>query len=41
MIHHMICLRASEDYTSQRNLELSKAQHMTLKTFREEEANSN
>jgi len=37
MLHHMTYLRASEDYTSQHDLESSEAQHMTLKTYREEE----
>jgi len=36
MIHHMTCLRASEDYTSQRNLESSEIQHMISKMFRDE-----
>ena len=40
MICHMTCLRASEDYTSRRDLELSKIQHVILKTYREEEVNS-
>jgi len=34
--HHMTYLRASEDYTSRRNLESSKIQHVILKTFRDE-----
>jgi len=34
--HHVTCLGASEDYTSQRNLESSKIQHMILKMFRDE-----
>ena len=36
MIHHMTCLRASEDYTSRRNLESSEIQHVILKMFRDE-----
>jgi len=36
VIHHMTYLGASEDYTSQRDLELSKIQHMISKTFRDE-----
>jgi len=35
VICHMTCLRASEDYISQRNLESSEIQHMILKTFRD------
>ena len=41
MIHHMTSFRVSEDYTSQHDLESSKIQHVILKTFREEKANSN
>jgi len=41
MIRHMTSFGVSEDYTSRRDLELSKIQHMILKTFREEKANSN
>jgi len=36
MIHHVTCLGASEDYTSQRDLESSEIQHVILKTFRDE-----
>jgi len=36
MIHHVTYLGASEDYTSRRDLELSKIQHVILKTFRDE-----
>jgi len=36
MICHMTILGASEDYTSQHDLELSEVQHVTLKIFREE-----
>jgi len=36
MIRYVTCLRASEDYTSRRDLELSKIQHVILKTFRDE-----
>ena len=36
MIHHVTCLRVSEDYTSQRDLESSKIQHVISKTFRDE-----
>ena len=36
MICHMTYLGASEDYTSQHDLELSKIQHMISKTFRDE-----
>ena len=36
VICHVTCLGASEDYTSQRDLESSKIQHMILKTFRDE-----
>jgi len=36
VVCHVICLRASEDYTSQRDLESSKIQHVILKTFRDE-----
>jgi len=32
----MTCLGASEDYTSQHDLESSKIQHVILKTFRDE-----
>jgi len=39
-VDHVIChvtyLRASEDYTSRRDLESSKIQHMISKTFRDE-----
>jgi len=36
MVHHVTCLKASEDYTSQRDLESSEIQHMISKTFRDE-----
>jgi len=36
MICHVTCLRASEDYTSRRNLESSKIQHVISKMFRDE-----
>ena len=36
MTDHMISLESSEDYTSQRDLESSKMQHVILKTFRDE-----
>jgi len=36
VVHHVTCLGASEDYTSRRDLELSKIQHVILKTFRGE-----
>jgi len=36
VICHVTYLRASEDYTSQRDLESSKIQHVILKTFRDE-----
>jgi len=36
MIYHVTYLRASEDYTSQRNLESSKIQHVISKMFRDE-----
>ena len=36
VIRHVTCLGASEDYTSRRDLESSKIQHMILKTFRDE-----
>ena len=36
MVHHVTCLRASKDYTSRRDLESSKIQHVILKTFRDE-----
>ena len=35
VIHHVTYLRVSEDYTSLRNLESSKIQHMISKTFRD------
>jgi len=35
-IHHVTYLRASKDYTSRRNLESSKIQHVILKMFRDE-----
>jgi len=35
VIRHMTCLRVSEDYTSRRDLESSKIQHMISKTFRD------
>jgi len=35
VIHHVTILGASEDYTSQCDLELSKVQHMTLKIYRD------
>ena len=36
MIHHVTCLGVSEDYTSRRDLESSKIQHVILKMFRDE-----
>ena len=36
VIRHVTCLGASEDYTSRRDLESSKIQHVILKTFRDE-----
>ena len=36
VIHHVTCLGASEDYTSRRNLESSKIQHVISKMFRGE-----
>jgi len=36
VIHHVTCLGASKDYTSRRDLESSKMQHVILKTFRDE-----
>jgi len=36
VVCHMTCLGASEDYTSRRDLESSKIQHMISKTFRDE-----
>ena len=36
MVRHVTCLRASEDYTSRRDLESSKMQHVILKMFRDE-----
>jgi len=36
VIRHVTCLGASEDYTSQHDLESSKIQHMISKTFRDE-----
>jgi len=36
VMRHVTCLKASEDYTSRRNLELSEIQHVILKTFRDE-----
>jgi len=36
VVRHMTCLRASEDYTSRRDLESSEIQHVILKTFRDE-----
>jgi len=36
VMRHVTCLGASEDYTSRRDLESSKIQHMILKTFRDE-----
>ena len=36
VIRHVTCLRASEDYTSRRDLELSEIRHVILKTFRDE-----
>ena len=41
VIRHVTYLGVSEDYTSRRDLESSKIQHVISKTFREEEANSN
>jgi len=40
-MYHVTYLEASEDYTSQCNLESSKAQHVTLKIYREEKVNTN
>ena len=40
MICHVTYLEVSEDYTSQHDLESSEAQHITLKTYREEKVNS-
>jgi len=34
VIRHVTCLGASEDYTSRRDLELSKIQHVISKMFR-------
>jgi len=36
VICHVTCLEASEDYTSRRDLESSKIQHVISKTFRDE-----
>jgi len=36
VVRHVTCLGASEDYTSRRDLESSKMQHVILKTFRDE-----
>jgi len=36
VVHHMTCLGASRDYTSRRDLESSKIQHVILKMFRDE-----
>jgi len=36
VVRHVICLRVSKDYTSRRDLELSKIQHVISKTFRAE-----
>jgi len=36
VMRHVTCLGVSEDYTSQRDLELSKIQHVISKTFRDE-----
>jgi len=36
VMRHMTCLGASKDYTSQRDLESSKIQHVISKTFRDE-----
>jgi len=36
VICHVTCLRASEDYTSQRDLESSEIQHVISKMFRDE-----
>ena len=36
VICHVTCLRASEDYTSRRDLESSEIQHVISKTFRDE-----
>ena len=36
MVYHVTGLGASEDYTSRRDLESSKIQHVILKTFRDE-----
>ena len=36
VIHHVTCLGASEDYTSRRDLESSKIQHVISKMFRDE-----
>ena len=35
VIRHVTCLGASEDYTSQHDLESSKIQHMISKMFRD------
>ena len=35
VIRHVTCLGVSEDYTSRRDLESSKIQHVILKTFRD------
>ena len=40
VIDYVTSLRVNEDYTSQHDLESSKIQHMILKSFREEKANS-
>jgi len=36
VIRHVTCLEASKDYTSRRDLESSKIQHVILKMFRDE-----
>jgi len=36
VVRHVICLRVSKDYTSRRDLESSKIQHVISKTFRAE-----
>ena len=36
MIRHVTCLEASKDYTSRRDLESSKIQHVISKMFRDE-----
>ena len=36
VIRYVTCLGVSKDYTSRRDLESSKIQHVILKTFRDE-----